>query len=69
MEMNEDKKEIVIRLKVLLNATRAGDDIKKLILSEDENFVTIVWENGAEKKVCVEADSGAALIRDVMNAL
>lgn len=67
--LNENKKEIVIRLGILLKATRAGEDIKNLLLSEDENFVTIVWENGAEKKVCVEADSGAALIRDVMNAL
>lgn len=67
--MNENKKEIVIRLKVLLKATRAGDDIKNLVLSEDENFVTIVWENGYKKDVCVEADSGIALIRDVMNAL
>lgn len=67
--MSENKKEIVIRLGILLKATRAGEDIKNLLLSEDENFVTIVWENGAEKKVCVEADSGAALIRDVMNAL
>ena len=67
--LNENKKEIVIRLGILLKATRAGEDIKNLLLSEDENFVTIVWENGAEKKVCVEADSGAALIRDVINAL
>ena len=49
--MSENKKEIVIRLGILLKATRAGEDIKNLLLSEDENFVTIVWENGAEKKV------------------
>ncbi|MCI8736888.1 MAG: hypothetical protein HFI11_07925 [Lachnospiraceae bacterium] len=67
--MNENKKEIVIRLGILLKATRTGEDIKMLTLSEDENFVTIVWENGYKKDVCVEADSGIALIRDVMNAL
>lgn len=66
---NENKKEIVLRLKLLLNATRAGDDIKKLDLSEEENFVTIIWENGYQKDVCVEADSGIALIRDVVSAL
>lgn len=66
---HENKQEILIRLGILLKVTRAGEDIKVLRLSEDENFVTIVWENGAEKKVYVEADSGAALIRDVMNAL
>ncbi len=69
MKMNENKKEIVLRLKLLLNATRAGDDIRKLVLSEDENFVTIIWENGYQKDVCVEADSGTALIRDVLNAV
>lgn len=67
--MNENKKEIVIRLGILLKATRTGEDIKMLTLSEDENFVTIVRENGYKKDVCVEADSGIALIRDVMNAL
>lgn len=66
---NENKKEIVARLKVLLMATRAGSDIKKLVLSEDENFVTIIWKGGGEKKVCVAADSGIALIRDVTEAL
>lgn len=65
----ENKKEILIRLKVLLKATRAGDDIKKLVLSEDENFVTIIWENGYKKDVCVEADSGTALIRDMLDAI
>lgn len=66
---NENKREIVIRLGILLKATRAGEDIKVLRLSEEENFVTIIWENGYRKNVCVEADSGTALIRDVMNAL
>lgn len=66
---NENKREIVIRLGILLKATRAGEDIKVLRLSEDENFVKIVWENGAEKRVCVEADSGIALIRDVVRDL
>ncbi len=40
-----------------------------LTLSEDENFVTIIWENGYKKNVCVEADSGIALIRDVVSVL
>lgn len=66
---NENKREIVIRLGILLKATRAGKDIKVLRLSEDENFVKIVWKNGYKKDVCVEADSGIALIKDVMNAL
>lgn len=66
---NENKREIVIRLGILLKATRAGEDIDYLALSEDEKLVTIVRKNGTGKVVCVEADSGIALIRDVMNAL
>lgn len=66
---NENKREIVIRLGILLKATRAGEDIERLALSEDENFVTIIWENGYRKNVCVEADSGTALIRDVLDAI
>lgn len=66
---NENKREIVIRLGILLKVTRAGEDIERLVLSEDENFVTIIWENGYRKNVCVEADSGTALIRDVLDAI
>lgn len=67
--MSENKKEIVIRLGILLKATRAGDDIEMLALSEDENFVTIIWENGYRKNVSVEADSGIAMIRDIIKVL
>lgn len=62
----EKKEDIVKRLKLLLIATRAGSDIEDLILSEDQNTVTIQFRNGYTKKVCVEADSGIALIRDVI---
>lgn len=65
----EDKKDIVMRLKVLLMATRAGRDIDKLILSEDQATVTILFNNGYKKEVCVEADSGISLIRDVVNVI
>lgn len=62
----EKKEDIVKRLKLLLIATRAGSDIEDLVLSEDQNTVTIQFRNGYTKKVCVEADSGIALIRDVI---
>lgn len=65
----ENKKDILVQLKVLLNMTRAGMEIKEMVLSEDGNFVSIVWKDGYRKKVCVEADSGIALVRDVMNAI
>ncbi len=62
----EKKEDIVKRLKLLLIATRAGSDIEDLVLSGDQNTVTIQFRNGYTKKVCVEADSGIALIRDVI---
>lgn len=65
----EDKKDIVIRLKVLLMATRAGRKIDTMILSEDQSTVTVQFKNGCKKEICVEADSGIALIRDVMKAI
>lgn len=57
------------RLKLLLTATRAGREIEELDLSEDQNTVTIQFRNGYRRDVCVEADSGIALIRDVIRAV
>lgn len=68
----ENKEDIVKRLKLLLMATRAGSDIEDLILSVDqkmEKIVTIQFRNGYTKNVCVEADSGIELIRDVIKKL
>lgn len=65
----ENKEEIVKRLKLLLMATRAGSDIDKLFLSKDQATVTIQFNNGYKKKVCIEADSGIAIIKDVMNVI
>ncbi len=65
----EDKKDIVKRLSILLKATRIGSDISELILSEDENIITIKCINAKEKYVNVECDSGLAIIKDVIAAL
>lgn len=65
----ENKEDIVKRLKLLLTATRAGREIEELDLSEDRNTVTIQFRNGCRRDVCVEADSGIALIRDVIRAV
>ncbi len=64
--MKENKKDIVSRLSVLMKATRAGEDVHKMILSEDENEVTIRFQSGYERTVNVECDSGIALIQDVI---
>lgn len=65
----ENKKDIVVRLKLLLSATRCGENVADLVLSEDERFVTIAFKAGGNRRVCVEGDSGYAIIRDVMNAI
>lgn len=65
----ENKKEIVTRLKLLLIATRAGQGIENLKLSEDERNVAICFKGGEIRLVNVEADSGISLIRDVCRCL
>lgn len=65
----ENKKDIVMFLEMLLMATRAGQDIDKLILSGNQSTVTIQFNNGSKKEVCVEADSGISLIRDVIKVI
>lgn len=67
--MEENKKDIVSRLSILLKATRAGEDIHKMDLSEDESEVKIIFCTGYERTVNVECDSGIALIKDVIQAL
>ena len=66
--MSENKREIVQKLKELLQITREGSGVKDLILDEKEKCVTIVYECGS-KQVNVEADSGIALIRDVIRSI
>lgn len=66
--LDECKRLIVRKLKALLQCTRAGSGVKDLILNEKEKCVTIVYECGS-KQVNVEADSGIALIRDVIRSI
>lgn len=65
----ENKKDIVMHLKTLLNATRAGEDIRGMDLTEDGNFILLQWENGCVQKVNITADSGVAIISDVLQAI
>ena len=60
----ENKEEIVVRLKLLLMATRAGSNIQDLKLNEAKNKVTIVFKAGGV--VNIIGDSGYAIIMDVM---
>lgn len=72
----EDKEAIVMRLKLLLMVTRAGSDIADLKLEIDEKgmidggeYCVIVFKSGYRKKVDITADSGLAVIEDVIHAL
>lgn len=67
--MEENKKEIVGRLSILLKATRAGWDLDRLKLSEDQKEVLVIFRSGYEKRVNIECDSGIALIQDVIQSL
>lgn len=72
----EDKREILVRLKLLLKVTRAGSDIADLELEADEygaidgsEYCVIVFDSGYRKKVDITADSGLSIIEDVLKAL
>lgn len=65
----EDKREILVHLKWLLKATRAGSDVDNLLLSNDEKTVSIVFNSGYSKDVNIEGDSGIAIMQDVAKAL
>ena len=65
----ENKKDIVMRLTLLLKATRAGSGIKKLVLSEDQKTVSIEFDSGGSRDVNVDCDSGIELVQDVIKVL
>ena len=66
---DDDKKEIVGYLCKLIQMTRAGGGIADLLLDDENCFVTILYRNGYTKRVCVEGDSGIALIHDVLKVI
>lgn len=65
----EDKKEIVMLLKHLLQATRAGEDIDQMELSDNRETIRITFSNKCVKDVNIACDSGIAMIMDVAKAL
>mgnify|MGYP007123107763 CR=1 FL=1 len=47
--VTENKSDIVMRLKILLKATRAGSDIEDLILNETKDSITILFCHGGRR--------------------
>lgn len=67
----EDKIKIIKRLKKLLKATRAGREIVDMYLVEwngSKETVKIIFESST-KEVDITADSGIAIIKDVISRL
>ena len=70
--MHEDKDYIVQLFLKALQATGNQQDLKAAryeILDNNDEIVTLEWANGYQKKVNVSADSGIALMRDILAAL
>lgn len=71
-QQHEDKDLICQLLGATLKATRAHRDLLGLYYQEhdnDERTVTAAWTEGRSKIICVTADSGIAMIRDILRAL
>lgn len=65
----EDKKEIVMLLKHLLRATRAGADIEQMELGDNGETVRVTFNNQCVRDINIACDSGIAIIVDVAKSL
>lgn len=73
--MEENKAAICKLLTATLQATRNGADVVAVTYSmaaageafAGEEFATVEFRNGYKKKVCVTADSGTAMIKDILS--
>lgn len=65
--MREDKQEICDALLLVLQKTRHLYDLAKLkyIKMDGDEIVVAEFENGHKKKICVNLDSGIAMIADI----
>lgn len=69
MNTGYTKADLVRQLCMTVKMTRAGSGIADLLLDDENCFVTILYRNGYTKRLSVEADSGIALIQDVLKAI
>jgi len=67
--MKENKQRILHFLLAAIQATRAGEDLVDLTLSDDKDTVIAEFEGGGIKKINVAFDSGWAMIKDIANQL
>lgn len=67
----EDKKEIIEKFVKAVKVTRAGSGVKNIVYRKDawSEYVDIEFYSGSKHSVNVSADSGAAMLREVLNYL
>lgn len=65
----EDKQKICSYLGEALKLTRHCDGLEHLNYFEGSGEVIAIWESGRRSIINVKADSGMAMIRDVIRAL
>lgn len=63
--MTENKKEFVKKLEELLKTTRTYGDIEELVLTDDENYIYAMLEDGhLQRQVFVAGDNCAGILYD-----
>lgn len=65
----ENKQRICDFLTETLKETRAGSGIRSIDYDEEAETATIIWRDSSKRRVNVAADSGAAMIRDIIQAI
>lgn len=67
--MEENKHMICRMLATTLSNTRQFNDLLAIVYDEEKEIAECYFFNGGCRKVNVAADSGAAMIRDILRAL
>lgn len=68
----ENKQEICNLLCVALRATRDQSDLVDIVyrqMPNDNEIVTLFYENGHKRSINVNMDSGIAMIRDILRGV
>lgn len=67
--MEENKQMICRMLATLLSSTRQYHDLYAIVYNEETETAECRFVGGGTRKINVAADSGAAMIRDILRAL
>ena len=67
--MKENKKLICCLLTQFVKETRAGEDVERITYYDDSQDAIIIWKSGSRRQVNCYADSGIAMIRDILRAI